>query len=58
MNGKAEMEDIENNKTTIRQIFEKFLQSKYGRYIENISTVISLFSYMLWLIGTYMEKEI
>jgi hypothetical protein len=56
INGKPEIEDIENNKTSFRQIFEKFLQSKYGRYIEYLSTLISLISYFLWLVSSYIGE--
>jgi hypothetical protein len=52
-----EEEDFEN-KVTIRIVLEKFLTSKYGKYIEYMSGSLSFFSALLYIISTYLDEGI
>ena len=50
------VDDIEM-KTTLRQILEKFITSKYGQYIEIFSTFISLVSCIIYVVSTYIDED-
>ena len=45
-------------KISVRQIIEKFLNQKYGRYIELVSSLISLFSCIIWLVQSYVGHKL
>lgn len=50
-------EDIEST-VSIRLYIEKFLNSRYGKLIELISSMLSLFSTVLYISSTYSGNEI
>mgnify|MGYP000884324234 FL=1 len=47
--------DEGETKTTARQVIEKFLNGRYGHLIEYISTFLSAFSCVVYLVTTYMS---
>ena len=50
--------DENETKATLRQNIEKALNGSYGKLIEKISTFLSFFSIVVYIVDTYVSDDL